>query len=410
LRQYLFGDDALWNWFDLVLAIFAIVSALPEKYRIGANLTFLRILRVARLVRLVRLFTIFKPLTVLFLALIDGLKTLLWAAVLLLILLLLFALVIVFLDESKGHLRGSDIGRVISPSLLTLMFSLFECMTEGCTGSLIRPLVAETGDRNIFFVYSIFVVISVFAVMNLFTAMFVENTMAAAKVNSDRIRRDKDRQSKFMAKKLQDLARAAAPGSTPRNTKSWGSKIINSISRESFNKAINEPEGRKILDDLEIPEGDREELFGVLDADGSNELDVEELIHGIIKVRGQARSMDTVAVRLMVEELRTNFSALSDDMKKMKKDLTEIKNAQGLESSPNADVDRTPASGLHFELSTALRSNVVPGEVPGTAEPDRASDMNFAGAAPALTRDQRAKRRAELEAQLAALASLDDDA
>ena len=82
------------------------MSALPEKYSIGANLTFLRILRVARLVRLVRLFTIFKPLTVLFLALIDGLKTLLWAAVLLVILLLLFALVIVFLDESKGSLRS----------------------------------------------------------------------------------------------------------------------------------------------------------------------------------------------------------------------------------------------------------------------------------------------------------------
>ena len=48
--------------------------------------------------------------------------------------------------------------------------------------------------------------------------------------------------------------------------------------------------------------------------------------------------------------------------------------------------------------------------LPGTAEPDRASDMNFAEAAPPLTRDQRAKRRAELEAQLAALASSDDEA
>ena len=229
-----------------------------------------------------------------------------------------------------GHLRGSDIGRVISPSLLTLMFSLFECMTEGCTGSLVRPLVAETGDRNIFFVYSIFVVISVFAVMNLFTAMFVENTMAAAKVNYDKIRREKDLHSKEMAKKLQQLASEIVKLESMHEQDEDRKRQIEqeaeqlrqaSISRESFNKAIKLSKGRRILDELEIPEGDREELFDVLDADGNEVLDIEELFHGLIKVRGQARSLDAVAVRLKVEELQKEFK---EDMQTHKEFLHRV--------------------------------------------------------------------------------------
>ena len=68
-----------------------------------------------------------------------------------------------------GYLRESDMGRVISPSLLTLMFSLFECMTEGCGPTIVRPLVEETDDRRIYVFYCGYIMFFVFAVMNLFT-------------------------------------------------------------------------------------------------------------------------------------------------------------------------------------------------------------------------------------------------
>ena len=77
-----------------------------------------------------------------------------WAAALLVLLLLLFALIIIFLDEYKGRLRETEIGRKISPTLWELMFSMFQCMTEGCGEDFIRPLVEETGDHRIYILYA----------------------------------------------------------------------------------------------------------------------------------------------------------------------------------------------------------------------------------------------------------------
>jgi hypothetical protein len=90
------------------------------------------------------------------------------------------------------------------------------------------------------------------------------------------------------------------------------------ISREAFRTALQDPAIAKLLDDLELPEADHEQLFDVLDADGSNELDIEELVTGIVRVRGQARSMDTVAVRLKVDELAKN---VREDMQKKEDNL-----------------------------------------------------------------------------------------
>ena len=46
------------------------------------------------------------------------------------------------------------------------MYSLFECMTEGCSEGVIQPMVEETGDTRIFVFYWSYTMFFVFAVMN----------------------------------------------------------------------------------------------------------------------------------------------------------------------------------------------------------------------------------------------------
>merc|ERR1712159_446154 len=57
------------------------------------------------------------------------------------------------------------------------------------------------------------------------------------------------------------------------------------------------------MDDLEIPP-DRAHLFDILDADGSADLEVAELVQGLLRVRGEARKSDVIGVVLAVRKLQ----------------------------------------------------------------------------------------------------------
>ena len=81
-------------------------------------------------------------------------------------LIFLFSLIIVFIDEGTGILQNSQTGKKISQNLPRLMYSLFECMTEGCSEGVIQPMVEETGDTRIFVFYWSYTMFFVFAVMN----------------------------------------------------------------------------------------------------------------------------------------------------------------------------------------------------------------------------------------------------
>ena len=142
-------------------------------------------------------------------SLFDGMKTLVWAAMLLILILYMLAILVVFTNEELIHsLRDTPHSKLVE-SLPMVMYVLFECMSEGCGNNIVRPLVDETGYRPLVLVfYPLFTVFTVFGVLNLFTAMFVDNTMEAARVNEDRFRQSRDKQSKLLASKIQKLVEA----------------------------------------------------------------------------------------------------------------------------------------------------------------------------------------------------------
>merc|ERR1719247_619502 len=139
-------------------------------------------------------------------SLFDGMKTLLWAAFLLILILYMIAILLIFMSEDLIHsLQSTPFGTLVE-SLPMVMYVLFECMSEGCGNNIVRPLVDETGYRPLVLVfYPLFTVFTVFGVLNLFTAMFVDNTMEAARLNEDRFRQARDKQSKLLAAKIQKL-------------------------------------------------------------------------------------------------------------------------------------------------------------------------------------------------------------
>merc|ERR1712007_83372 len=74
------------------------------------------------------------------------------------------------------------------------------------------------------------------------------------------------------------------------------------IDRETFLFVLSDPGTHKLLDDLEI-HCERARLFDTLDADDSGSLEIQELIQGLLRVRGEPQRSDVLAGTLGVRAL-----------------------------------------------------------------------------------------------------------
>lgn len=86
-----------------------------------------------------------------------------------------------------------------------------------------------------------------------------------------------------------------------------------SITEQFWRAFIEERDVRDILSELGLSQDDTTDLFIILDADKSGTLDLEEIVSGILKVRGDAKRSDVVTVGLLVQathEALRNFEFL----------------------------------------------------------------------------------------------------
>merc|ERR1719433_1000800 len=100
------------------------------------------------------------------------------------------------------------------------------------------------------------------------------------------------------------------------------------ITKEVFDHTLQIPSVQEWLEDLDIPEDDRMDLFDVLDADGGGTLQLEELVDGIIKLRGDSRRSDVVHVGLVVrsvhDQLTKSVSTVAEQVRLCKANVEEI--------------------------------------------------------------------------------------
>merc|ERR1719203_892062 len=83
-----------------------------------------------------------------------------------------------------------------------------------------------------------------------------------------------------------------------------------------FERLLKRKRFQEILKDLEIAEMEQVDLFETLDVDGGGTLDLEELVQGIAKLRGDARRSDVVSVGLMVRAMMESFTMFQETVAK----------------------------------------------------------------------------------------------
>ena len=84
------------------------------------------------------------------------------------------------------------------------------------------------------------------------------------------------------------------------------------ITKELFLLIIQDRGVQKLMDDLDLPP-DRANLFEIIDADGSGTLQITELLHGLLKIRGEINKSDAVATLLATRSVQSLITEMKAD-------------------------------------------------------------------------------------------------
>jgi len=335
IRKHFFGPDWGWNYFDVGIIAISLVNLFMEllsaNSKSGPGLTVLRLVRLTRLSRMLRMlrFSYLKELALMIKGLLGGFKTLVWACVLLIFAIYLIAVfVTAIVGPDKSMKKNKPETWKMFNSVLQSMFTSFRCFTGDCTDEAGNSLVLILTDR-LGWVFSVgFVVCSMmitFGIFNLIIAIYIENTLEAAKLVTQMDKKTRDRESlrvahltKRLLKKFcraathlsEDIVRIQDAGKLKQVLSNQHiddddevDDFDMTISKDLFLLVIQDPSVQRLFDELEIP-ADRAQLFDVLDADGSGGIQVTELVQGLLKVRGDPRKSDIVATLLSVRAVQ----------------------------------------------------------------------------------------------------------
>lgn len=274
---------------------------------------------------------IFAELAVLIKGTLGGMRTLLWSLVLLSLPLYAASLL---LRETLGEMQDEkdESHSIASFSTVPLsFFTLFRCTVAGdCAEQRGRPIFLEVIDYGWWYglVYMVMVFFMTMGLFNVIAAIFVENVVAGAKTSDQLVKRQRMRDKAFFAGKIYDLLKvivhvehSQSECSSGRRKKSaWAAATGQSdeedivsqvrevqITADFFERLQDQPQFCDIMGDLNVAPDEQGDLFETLDLDGNGVIEVEELVDGIARLRGEARRSDVVSLNLMIRFIHVDI-------------------------------------------------------------------------------------------------------
>jgi len=386
-RVYFFGPDKYWHVFEIMLVVFAILEVVitlsmeaqentVQGFTIFRTLRLLRATRIARLCRL----ALFQELTILIKGTLGGVRILAWSSILLAI--PLYSVALLFY-ETLGDSQDTGHGAESFSSVRLSFFTLFRCVIgSDCNDNEGRPifaLVAAYYGWVYGLLYGVLIFFMTLGLFNVIAAIFVENVVLGAKTSAQLVRRQKLRDRAFQAAKFGELVELflSADARTHSNNGNWVTATPSTANRNEFAKGLSVEEmierGKdflitpelfelcradtafgEILSDLDVADDEQIDLFETLDVDRSGAIDMEELVDGISKLRGDARRSDVVGVNLKLQVIHKDMLAQFEEVSKAMKHFVKGVYVQQVLSGRHPSTKRrtqsvitdiTPASG-----------------------------------------------------------------
>jgi len=367
--EHFAGVDWAWNCFDFCLVLGAVFDAVRSVYEIIADasgdegligkLTVLRTLRLFRLSRMVRLVR-WKPLRELRLmvvGLVSGAKTLVWAILLLMVICYVLALLCreLELDDTQDLRRLQPMGNStqgtdsddgdnyeeLFRNVPDSMFTVYRCFIGDCADQGGRPLAVAMSEKHGWFFncgYIAATMLVTLGLFNLIMAIFVENTLYLAKLDERKRKEnvivEKMRVAKMVSKLVSRIVRKAHDNDHQVSVRPIGllrhfrrvqrylwpntreeeehtcSMARVEIERSVFELAMSEPDMLEILEELDICVEDTSKVFDTLDSNGDGSLQMNELVEGLMQMRGPADKLDMMQMAVTVRQMQVSVKEL----------------------------------------------------------------------------------------------------
>jgi len=323
--RFLTSSDRSWNIFDTVILFMMwteqIVTMLLDQ---GVSLSqmqtlrSLRVVRVFRAIRIIRIVKFLRELRVLLQSVVVALKSLLWTAIVVSMMLYMFGIAFTqgtvdycnfsqtWADPSTDHLRKRF------GSLELSVLTLYMTMTQGIAwGELIDSLVL----LHTFYLalFLCFVSIALFAMLNVVTGIFVETSMHLSQLDRDQIMQDELRRKEALTRSIQLIFKEMDVDGS------------NTITKQELAQSLKDEHILAYFNSLELDPTDVQTLFTLLDTDDSGSINMDEFWLGVMRLKGEARSLDVAKLQYEAEWLIHSMHDMRRRMDDLKSDVTGTK-------------------------------------------------------------------------------------
>mmetsp|Transcript_73637 Transcript_73637/g.227399 ORF Transcript_73637/g.227399 Transcript_73637/m.227399 type:complete len:651 (-) Transcript_73637:20-1972(-) len=296
LQRFFCGPlwETCWNLFDLGLVLIACLDLLIiSLFFQGAaedleGFSVLRILRVLRVARVLRLLQIFSELWLLVAGVLDAMRSLVWAWILILIIVYVFGVLITgavgkpHAQDTCSIMPEQPVGALFG-SVYKSMFTLFSVMTINGWGDIAKCAMEVQGWTWILFVT--FLLCTSFGMLNVIIAVIVEGTL------------DRAMQQHRLKSQKEDSDRRHLIVNVVGLFKKSDTDNDGQVTREEFLSALEQPGCMRMLMGIGIDVAKARNLFDILDYDCSGSLDLTEFIQGMLRARGAATSKDLISLQ-----------------------------------------------------------------------------------------------------------------
>jgi len=301
-RLSYFVKDRVWNCFDIVILLLALVEIALELivkvvssgnrnlFGNGGMAKMLRLFRLTRLLRIVRTFRQLKPLRVLVHSIASASKSVFWA--LLLLFMIIYAFGVILTQAVTEHTEG---GRIIEDEYLVLyygdlfrsMLSLWMAVSGGINWhELTAPLVG-TGNTMWTMLFLLYITFVYFFVLNVVTGVFCQNAIEGAQQDLDLTIEAQLREKQVYAQRLKMLFEEmnedydAAEG----------------LSAADLQEQMEKPKVQSWFKSLDIDTKQTWKLFKILDVGDSGIISLQAFIDGCLQMRGSATRVDVESLK-----------------------------------------------------------------------------------------------------------------
>lgn len=197
-KRKFFQQDMLWNFFDVLILLLAVVEIAVEIVITATSpdgnssvatggaggVKVLRILRLTRLLRLVKTFRQLRPLRMLCASILFAGRSVFWAFMLILMIIYVFGIILT--QAVSEYVRNDDVRGVDNDALLRYfgdlplsMMSLWMSVAEGISWHVLTESLAEVHVAYVA-VFVVYIAFVYFAVLNVVTGVFCQNAIESA--------------------------------------------------------------------------------------------------------------------------------------------------------------------------------------------------------------------------------------